>query len=290
MSQNNSYYSASENDEKFKKPKLILCIVFAVLVLVTCVYTIVYSVNLEKANAPKSEIVQSENFFINVLLCVSDKDNEYLDPQFMLIGIDGDDKTITLGEIPAEQTIDGEDKTGTVRELFSYGGAKYLKEALVNHYGISIEKYIACSLSEVETFVDKLGGVDYNIKQQMQYKNKDGNLITNLVQGKQKLNGNQFCQYIRFNKWKNNGEKRKMREELLAALLNEHMSSLDSETILDLYKSVSNKLDTDASIIEVNDFSLQFGVFLEESSPAVSAEINYSDSDVSKAKIKSLYQ
>ena len=290
MSQNNSYYSASENDERFKKLKFILCIALAVLVLATCVYTIVYSVNLEKANVPESEFVQSKSFSVNVLLCVSDEDNKYLDPQFILVGIDGDDKTITLGEIPAEQVVEGKEKTGTVRELFEYAGAKYLRDSLVNYYGIGIEKYISCGLSEVETFVDELGGVDYNIKQPMQYKNKDGNLITNLVQGKQKLNGNQFCQYIRYNSWKNNAEKRKMREALLAALLNEHMSSLDSETILNLYKSVSNKLDTDASIIEMNDFSLNFSVFLDVKSPVSSASINFSDKDVAKAKIKSLYQ
>lgn len=289
MSQNKSYYSASENDEKFKKAKVVLCIALAVLVLATCVYTVVYSINLEKTNVLESEIVQNESFSVNVLLCVSDEDNKYLDPQFVLIGIDGEDKTITIGEVPAEQKVEGKDKTGTVRELFEYGGANYLKDALVNYYGIDVEKYIACTLSEVETFVDKLGGVDYNIKKPMQYKNKEGNLITNLVQGKQKLNGNQYCQYIRYNNWKNNTEKRKKREELLIALLNEHMKSLSSETILNLYKSVSNKLDTNVSIIEMNDFSLQFSVFLEEKAPAVSAGINFSDNDVAKAKIKNMY-
>ncbi len=290
MPQNKSYYSASENDEKYKKPKIILCIALAVLLLATCVYTIIYSVNLEKANSPKSEIAKSKSFSANILVCVSDEDNKDLDPQIMLVGIDGKSKTITLAEIPAEQTIDGESKTATVKEMIQYGGAKYLKDAIVNHYGIDVNKYIACSLSEVETFVDELGGVDYDIKQPMQYKNKDGNLITNLVQGKQKLNGNQFCQYIRYNNWQSNAEKRKMREELLAALLNEHISTLSSEKILSVYKSVSNKLETNASIIEVNDFSLSFSVFLEESAPVVSAAIDYSDKDISKAKIKSLYE
>ena len=124
----------------------------------------------------------------------------------------------------------------------------------------------------------------------MKFSNSQGNLITNLVKGKQKLNGNQYCQFLRYDNWKNGKQKRENREKLLVSLLNEHISELDSETILKLYKSVANKIDTDISIIEMNDFSLDFSCFLDVKNPVVCADIDYSDSEVARAQIKKLYE
>ena len=83
------------------------------------------------------------------------------------------------------------------------------------------------------------------------------------------------------------GEKR---EELLVSLLNEYCSTLDPETIVSIYKKVANSLETDISIVEVNNFSLQFRTFLNVEAPAIRADIDFKDSEVAKVKIEKFYQ
>ncbi len=291
MSPNRTYYSATENDNKYKVLKIVLCCLLAVFLLVGCVLTFIYASNEINKNQIETELsAEKQRFFVNALVCVVDKDNDNLDPIFTLVGVDGENNVITIGEISADEEIIGKDKKLSAKEHFLFGGASYLRDAIVNHYGIKVDKYISGSLSEVETFVDKLGGVDYNIENKMQFSNKEGNLITNLIAGKQKLNGNQYCQFLRYDNWKNGEEKRQNREKLLSTLLNEHIKDFDSESILKLYKSVANKLDTDISIVEMNDFSIKFSSFLKLVNPVVCADIDYSDSDISRAQIKKIYE
>ncbi|MEE1002852.1 MAG: LCP family protein [Acutalibacteraceae bacterium] len=290
MSPNKNYYSASEKDGKIKAMRIILCILLAAVIVAGGIYTFMYVKNIEKEHALSGKTAQTQAYNVNLLICVRDEDNDDIDPQFLLIGFDGESKTITVSEIPTGFKLIGTEKTDTALNLFNYGSARYLRDALVNNFGINVQRFISLKLSEVETFVDKLGGVDYEIKAKMQFKNKEGNLVTNLVKGKQKLNGNQFCQYIRYDNWKNNAEKREKRVDLLVALLNEHCAELDGDTILSIYKSISNNLETDVSIVEVNDFGLQFNTLFKRENPAIRADIDFSDSQTANEQIQKYYK
>lgn len=290
MSPNKNYYSASEKDGKIKAIRIILCILLAVVIVAGGVYTFMYIKNIEKEHTLSGKTADKQAYNVNLLICVRDEDNDDIDPQFLLIGFDGEAKTITASEIPTEFKLIGTEKTDTALKLFNYGGARYLRDAVVNNFSINVQRFISLKLSEVETFVDKLGGVDYEIKSQMQFKNKEDSLVTNLVKGKQKLNGNQFCQYIRYDNWKNNAEKREKREDLLVALLNQHSAELDCDAILSIYKSISNNLETDISIVEVNDFGLQFNASFKGENPAISADIDYSDAQTANEQIQKYYK
>lgn len=290
MSSNKYYYSASKKDGKIKALRIILCLLLVAVIIAGGVYTFIYVKNLEKEHTLSGETAAEQTYNVNVLLCVEDTENDDIDPQFLLVGFDGEAATITVSEIPVDVKLIGTEKTDTAFKLFNYGSARYLRDAVQNNYGIEVHRFICMSLSEVETFVERLGGVDYEIEEQMQYKNKEGSLVTNLVKGKQKLNGNQYCQYIRYDNWKDATEKREMREKLFVALLNEHSASLDCDKIVSIYKSVSNNLETDISIVEVNDFGLQFSVFAKAEKPAISAAIDFSDAEEANAQIQKYYK
>lgn len=290
MARNNNYYSAGEQDSKFKLIRLILCVVLALLIIVGSVCIGVHVSKLNKEHTFSGEDAVKQHYNVNILICVEDTENTDVNPQFVLLGFDGESETIAVTEIPDSLKIVGAEKTDTAKNLLNYGSARYLRDAVENHFGIDIDRYIGCSLSEVETFVEKLGGVDYNIKEQMQYKNKDGSLITNLVKGRQKLNGNQVCQFIRYDNWKSNSEKREKHEDLIVTLINEHSATLDCDKIVSVYKSISNNIDTDISIVEVNDFGLNYKVFSKAKTPAFSTGIDFSNGDTASAQITKFYK
>lgn len=284
------YYGSTEKNGGLKAAIVSLWILLVLVIAAGGFLTYNYITKLEKEHAIQSEPTEESTFEANVLICVEDKDNEDVSPQFLLIGFSGEAKTISVSEIPASIIITAADKTDTAEKLFNYGSASYLRDAIANHYGITIHKYFSCSLSEVETFVDYFGGIDYNIKTPMQQKNKEGTLVTNLVKGNQKLNGNQYCQFLRYDGWKSESEKAKNRVNLFTVFLNEYNSRLDSETILSVYKKIANNIDTDASIIDINDFSLMYKVFKDTENPASGIDIDFSDDTVAKVKIEKYYK
>lgn len=290
MSENKYFYSAEEGNKKLKNAKIVLSILLAVVIIVGGIYTVLYANGVTNENTIDTEKAPKKSFFANVLITVEDDIEDDIDPIFLLIGFDGEQKCVTATEIPCDMTIIAPEKTASAKDLYNYGSARYLKDAVANHFGITVDKFIGCSLSEVEVFVDKLGGVDYEIDEQMQYKNSEGNLVTNLVKGRQKLNGNQYCQYLRYDAWGSDFVKVQRRVDLFTALINEHISTLDNEKILSIYKSVANHLETDISIVEMNDFSMQFAVFTNQENPVVSADVDFTDSEIAKVMIEKYYK
>ena len=285
----NNYYSANEKTGKLKVVISCLWILLALCLAVGVFCTYNYIKGLEKDNSVTSEISKQADKNVNVLLCVVDEDNKDVAPQFLLVNFDFDVRTIAVTEVPANVKLIGTEKTDTVQKLFDYGAARYVRDAIVNNYGIKVQRFMKCSMTEVEQFVDSLGGIDYNIPKQMQFKNEDGNLVTNLVKGMQKLNGNQYCQYLRYDNWGSAAEKAKKREEIFIALLNEYCPTLNSENILKIYKKVANNIDTDISIVEMNDFSMKFEQFTKAENPAIRTEIDFKDKDVTKVKLGKFY-
>lgn len=284
----NNYYSANEKTGKLKIFISCLWILLAVCLVAGGIFTYSYIKALEKDNSVKSDSSKATDKNVNVLVCVVDEDNEEIAPQFLLINFDFDVSTISVTEMPTNVKLTGAEKSDTAQKLFNYGSARYVRDAVVNNYGIKVQRFLKCSMTEVEQFVDSLGGIDYNIPQKMQQENADGNLVTNLVKGKQKLNGNQYCQYLRFD-WGNAEKTADKREDLLVSLLNEYCPILDSENILKIYKKVANNIETDISIVEMNDFSLKFEKFTKVENPAAKTDIDFKDKDVTKVKLEKFY-
>ncbi len=285
----NNIYSSNESKFKISRVMAVLWVLLGIVVVAAIVFSVVYIKGLDK-NDSKNETAKEQNLVANVLICISDKENESLKPQFVLVGFNSGEKVINITEIPYKTKIKGVEKTDTAQKLFEYGGGKYLKESIGNYYGIKINRYLSCDMAEVEAFVDKLGGLDYNIKYAMKQENSDGNLITNLVKGKQNLNGNQYCQFLRYSGWKDLKTAAKERAKLLTALINSYNKTIEKEEILTIYEKISQKFTTDISIIEVNNFSLEFRAFNKIDNPAKVTDVDFGDKDVSAVKLSSYYK
>ncbi len=281
-------YSSNESKIKSGRIMAVLWILLGVVIVAAIVFSFFFVKNLEKGNE-KEQLSKEQNLIANVLICISDNENKSVKEQFVLVGFNSKEKRISITEIPSKTKIKGVEKTATAQKMFEYGGGKYLREALQNCYGIKINKYLSCDMAEVEIFVDKLGGVDYNIKSKMKQQNSDGNLITNLVKGKQSLNGNQYCQFLRYNSWKNGKSAEKERAKILKALINSYNKTITSEDILAIYEKISNKFDTDISIIEMNNFSLKFRAFSKVENPAKVTDVDFGDKDITAVKLGEYY-
>lgn len=285
-----NFYSSNNSNKNLKKVISVLWILLAVVVICAIVFSVMFVKNLETENNLYAATAEEQYLNANVLICITDTENKEVKPKFTLIGFNGKSKNILLTQLPYTLKLQAAEQTDTALNLFKYGGGTYLKSAIENNYGIQVDKYITADLSEVEQFVDKLGGVDFNIENKMQQVNSEGSLITNLVAGNQHLNGNQYCQFLRYDGWKDDQDKATHCNNLLKTLINSNNKLLDTEEILSIYEAVSEKLDTDISIIEMNDFALKFRVYKEIENPAAETDIDFNNDDISSVKIDKYYK
>lgn len=88
---------------------------------------------------------------------------------------------------------------GKINEANANGGpalgAKTVSQLLG---GVGIDRYITINVQGVQALVDALGGLTIYVPKDMKYTDESQHLYVNLKAGKQRLNGNQVLQLLRF--------------------------------------------------------------------------------------------
>lgn len=283
------YMGENRTSEKYRVAIGILAVVLVLLLIFTSVLVIRYVKKFNSDNAFSGELAPNQSLNASVLLCADDTENEWVSTQFLLVDFDSEKGKVSVCEVPAGQKVTYEGTTRTLQKAYDFGGASYVRDALQEHFSISVQKYIDCPLSQVEIFINYFDGMDFDIPEEMQETGENGNLTTNLVKGAQRLNGNQFCQYWRYNLWDSPEQKANKRVDILTKFLNDKLSEFEPETIVDVYADVSGKLTTDISIVQMNDFSLLFKSFLTVDNPFVSLQIDFSDGAKAKKTLQSYF-
>ena len=137
----------------------------------------------------------------NALLCCYDDDTGRADA-VVLLNADKTEKSFTLCAIPSYLKVN----TGTesVKKnvylgdiLIEYNRDYFLKkvEAIT---GVSVDFYAFISTGDFAGIIDELGGVEFNVPQNMYYENHKGEVLVDLKAGKQKLSGEKALELVRF--------------------------------------------------------------------------------------------
>ena len=116
----------------------------------------------------------------------------------ILLRVDAANKKVTMVSIPRDtpyRTSDG--SLVKINEAYNIGGAAESVKAVSQLTGVGISHYAEVHFSELESIVDKLGGVEVNVDIQLSYTDAlTGEKVT-LQPGKQTLNGQQAQLFAR---------------------------------------------------------------------------------------------
>ena len=157
------------------------------------------NVNNSKPPVPVSK-------YINILLLgVDDGDTEHpgapkRSDTMIVASIHVDDGKINLLSIPRDTkvAIPGHKGSEKVAHAFFYGGSELAVRTVEDLLQIRIQHSIIIDWQAFIKTVDALGGVDLYVENNMQYEDSYANLVINLAQGYQHLDGSQSGQYVRF--------------------------------------------------------------------------------------------
>ena len=190
-----------------------------------------------------------------VLFVFKDDSYESEDLHFMLARFNAGTGNNTVVSVPASFTSEAYNHSGSLSKQYEYGGAVQVKAAIENLFSITVDKYIECPFTSLETAIDKLGGVEFDIPQNMMYKNSSGVIVTNLIKGKQTLNGKQFLQYIRYGDFGDVYKTAQKRTELALALIESVSGNEAYDKIVGMFNSVIDNCSSDITVIDISQFA-----------------------------------
>jgi len=177
-----------------------------------------------------------------------------LSDSMLLLRFDPAAESVSVLSIPRDTRTDvGSVATNKINETNREGGPALSARAVSELMGgVGIDRYMRINVQGVEKLIDALGGVEVNVPKDMKYQDDSQHLYINLKAGRQRLDGDQALQFLRF-RYDDNGDiGRVQRQQMLMRALTQQ--ALNPTTISRLPKILSviqSHVDTNLSVEEL---------------------------------------
>lgn len=249
---------------------LCLCVAFGLFVLYQVLVTpppqasTVRPQNAVSATqAPETETVEPEGEapaslkegFYNVLICGTD--NEGIRTDTMIIArLDSIEHTIALLSVPRD-TLCYPNQDSSVPKLNSIyytgglgeQGMYALEDELENMLGFRVDGYVLVDLQAFVEVVDLVGGVEFNVPQDMDYEDPSQDLFIHLKAGQQHLDGEQAIQLCRYRSYDMADiERGAVQRDFLKALVQKCKDSFDLSKVKPMADLFLEYAETDLTL------------------------------------------
>lgn len=187
----------------------------------------------------------------NALLVGTDKGGQLTDA-IMLVNVNKDEKKIRLLSIPRDTKVTVDGKKRKINSCYAKGGitllldeVKQLTHAPINYYAI-IQPGILAKI------VDSLGGVEYEVEQDMKYSDPSQDLYIDLKAGLQTLNGDRAEQYCRFRSYvMGDLERTRAQQKFFKALFEQKLKLKYAAKLKTVYDVVAENLETNVTFKDI---------------------------------------
>ena len=279
--------------KKLTTPKKILLTILVLLIIVTSSSIFAFnhfSSKVERIEIDRSAVTETgkepakeDEDIISIALLGTDfsKNEKYgnlygASDSTMILGIDTKNNKLKLLSLMRDLYLDLPDGTGNKQNLnytMAYGGPELILKTINYNFNLTVDKFINVSLNTLPTIIDKLDGIELNIKSnELNYINyyidnidKENGTSTKKVTtaGLQTLNGTQATAYCRVRYTEGGDFKRTERQrEVLTTLFEKFKTAsiTDLATMMnDILPLVSTNL-TNTEITSIISKVLSMGV------------------------------
>lgn len=189
------------------------------------------------------EVEKSQAY--NILLLGVDVEAKLTDVM-MLCQIDPVDHEANILSIPRDTKVSINGRTMKINASFSHGGVEQVIKSVKNLTGLPVHHYILINTEAFRDTIDALGGVDFNVPQDMDYEDPLQGLYIHLKKGYQHLDGDKAEQLVRFRRYTNGDIDRiKVQQDFMMALIDQKLSATYVVKIPDVYSIVAKNTSTD---------------------------------------------
>ena len=233
-------------DSLIKKLIVITAIVLSLLIVAAVVVSALYISNKSSGGAAYAGGDTAESLNVLVLAYGSD---EAQAGAFMLLRIDSSDGKIYLTSLPTDTLCSYEDSRNTLNGHLSYGGHIQAMDAVENLLQIEIDRYARIELSAFEEAMDALGGVSFDVPEQVT-QNSGAGLPINIAPGTQTLTGAMAGAVFTKSDW-NTTDRITIQENLACAIINQYMKGSVLQNAQSSFNRVINSVETDISLMDL---------------------------------------
>lgn len=180
----------------------------------------------------------------------------------ILVTYDTVQQKVGMVSVPRDTAVDRSwAKYPKINYAYSQG-PDTLKSEIFQTFGIPVDYYIRVNLSGFIALVDKLGGVDVYIPENMDYDDPAQDLAIHYTKGQWHLNGQQAMEVARF-RYNNDGTgytdegRAAMQRQMLVALAKKVLSWNSLTKVLDFVEIFNKYVKTDLTVSEMAWFATQ---------------------------------
>lgn len=185
-------------------------ITFGITVLVACLALFIvtycfYIPELKEQNVGEEvteevievlDVVEDEHSRQNMLVIGVDKSGMLADVM-MIFSFSNSGDPINLMSVQRDTVVRVKGSAQKLNSVLQYG-EEDLISAIKDVTGIPVHDYVRVNFKAVETIIDELGGVEFNVPQNMHYEDPEQDLYIHLQAGPQLLDGDKSLQLLRF--------------------------------------------------------------------------------------------
>lgn len=183
------------NNRKFFKMFSIFTLGFLGLIALFLVFLIPFNGFNQQIESESLDIYDGGRK--NVLVLGTDKSGLRADV-IMIASFPDGKGTVNLTSIPRDAKIKTGSGSEKINSSLAIGGVDYTIRKVKEISGIKIHDFVKVNFNAVEEIVDKLGGIKFNVPQDMNYEDPYQDLSIHLKAGEQRLNGEKALQLLRF--------------------------------------------------------------------------------------------
>lgn len=136
-----------------------------------------------------------EDEVLNILLMLCKNRSDIADT-YILLQINAYENSVAIARIPADLQSTVNVRTDSIAGLYDYGSIEMAKKGVENLFFIEINRTIRIDDAGLITLVDYLGGMEWNVDEQIIYQDANGEELI-LQPGRQTIDGRRFCALMR---------------------------------------------------------------------------------------------
>jgi len=228
---------------------------------------------------PDSATGRKKNVFTFLIV---GNDNGYGNTDTIMVGmLDIPNSKLNVVSIPRDTMVNKSWEVKKVNTIYTFdGGIDGLKRGIAELIGYDVDSYCVVDLDAFVALVDAIGGVDYNVRQDMKYSAPDQGLYIDIKAGMQHLNGEDSLKVVRFRADYAGGDidRIKIQHDFLKAVVKKCLSISSVFKIDDFADIFKKYVDTDLTTGNIIWYVQQLMNLKEGDITFLTVPENYNDS------------
>ncbi len=178
----------------------------------------------------------------------------------MIFSVNQKKNTINLVSIPRDTKVTVNGSSMKINAALTVGGEKLTIQKVKDIAEIPIHDYVTFNFTAVEDIVDALGGVEFDVPQNMNYEDPEQNLYIHLKKGRQILDGKKAIQLLRFRSYAMADiQRNSVQQDFVKAIFSQKANMKYFTKIPEVYSIVNENIVSSMSLSDITKYASMLG-------------------------------